>query len=99
MRRNRAAGTLTSLTNGPGKLCASLAIDRKLDRTDLCDDAAPLFIARNPQVALFRRQNGPMVITTRVGISRAAHLPLRFFLDGSPFISRRARTAAARTSE
>ncbi|HUD46626.1 MAG TPA: DNA-3-methyladenine glycosylase [Candidatus Baltobacteraceae bacterium] len=99
MRKNRPAPTMIALSNGPAKLCAALAIDRKIDGTDLCDAAAPLFIARNPQVARFRRQRGPMVIDTRVGITRAAHLPLRFFLDGSPFISRRVRTAGARASE
>ena len=99
MRRNRTAPTTIGLTNGPGKLCAALAIDRKIDGTDLCDAAAPLFIARNPQVARFRRQRGPVVIATRVGITRAAHLPLRFFLDGSPFISRRVRAAGTRSSE
>jgi DNA-3-methyladenine glycosylase len=99
MRKYRPAPTMIGLTNGPGKLCAALAIDRKLDGADLCDTAAPLFIARNPQVARFRRQRGPMVVATRVGISRAADLPLRFFLDGSHFVSRRVRTAAAPSSE
>lgn len=99
MRKNRYAPTATSLSNGPGKLCAALAVDRKLDGTDLCDAAASLFIARNPQVSRFRRQRGPIVVGARVGITRAAHLPLRFFLDGSSFISRRIREAGAPSSE
>ncbi len=98
MRKNKPASTAIGLTNGPGKLCAALAIDRNIDGTDLCDPAAPLFIARNPQVARFRRQRGPLATSTRVGISRAAHLPLRFFLGGSPFISRPARAAGAPSS-
>jgi DNA-3-methyladenine glycosylase len=99
MRNNRPTPTEVGLTNGPGKLCAALAIDRKIDSADLCDATAPLFIARNPQVALFRKQRGPMVIATRVGITRAAHLPLRFFLGGSPFISRQARTSGASSTQ
>jgi DNA-3-methyladenine glycosylase len=99
MRRNRPAPVFADLSNGPGKLCAALAIDRAVDGIDLCDGASPLFIARNPQVALFRRQRGPMVIAPRVGITRAAHLPLRFFLDGSPFISRRVRADETQSSE
>jgi DNA-3-methyladenine glycosylase len=98
MRQNRAAAATPDLTNGPGKLCEALAIDRHIDGSDLCDAAAPLIIARNPRVAMFRRQRGPIVIAARVGITRAAHLPLRFFLDGSPFISRRIRTAVAQSS-
>jgi DNA-3-methyladenine glycosylase len=90
MRENRQVATTVALTNGPGKLCAALAIDRKLDASDLCDATAPLFIAKNPHVAKFRRTQGPTVIATRVGITRAAHLPLRFFLERSAFVSRRA---------
>jgi DNA-3-methyladenine glycosylase len=79
MRKNRPAPTTIGLTNGPGKLCAALAIDRTMDGTDLCDAAAPLFIARNPQMARFRRQRGPMVIATRAGPTRAT-VPRRFLL-------------------
>jgi DNA-3-methyladenine glycosylase len=98
MRQNRPAPTTFALCNGPGKLCAALAIDRRLDGVDLCDAASPLFIARNPRVALFRRQRGPLLTSARVGITRAAERPLRFHLDGSAFISRRARPAAAPSS-
>lgn len=89
MRRHRPAPQVAGLTNGPGKLCAALAIDRRLDGVDLCDGQSPLFIAKNPGAARFRRSRGPAVISPRIGITRAAHLPLRFFLGGSAFISRR----------
>jgi DNA-3-methyladenine glycosylase len=77
------------LTNGPGKLCLAMDIDRRLDGVDLCDAASPLFIARNPAAAKLREERGPMVTTTRIGLTKAAHLPLRFYLDGSPFVSQR----------
>jgi DNA-3-methyladenine glycosylase len=99
MRRNREAATTFALTNGPGKLCAALAIDRKLDGVDLCDASSPLFIAKNPRLAQFRRQRGPVVVSARIGITKAAALPLRFYLGGSPFISRRVRASAAPSSE
>lgn len=99
MRQNRQAATPVALTNGPGKLCAALAIDRKLDGVDLCDASSPLFIARSPNLARFRRQRGPVVNSTRIGITKAAGLPLRFYLGGSPFISRPVRAGAARSSE
>ena len=78
-----------NLTNGPGKLCVAMDIDRELDGADLCDVKSRLFIARNPTVELFRKERGPMITTTRIGITKAADLPLRFYLDGSPFISKR----------
>jgi DNA-3-methyladenine glycosylase len=76
------------LTNGPGKLCQALAIDRTLDGADLCDPASPLYIARNPDLERFLGKAGPVVATPRVGITKAAELPLRFYLAGSAFVSR-----------
>jgi DNA-3-methyladenine glycosylase len=91
MRKNRPVAKHISLTNGPGKLCAALGIDRKLDGADLCDSQGELFVAVNPKLALFLRERGPIIKTTRVGITRAADLHLRFYLGGSAFISRRVR--------
>ncbi len=82
------------LTNGPGKLCAAMGIDRSLDDVDLCDLRSPLFIARNSTLKSFLQQRGPAVTTTRIGITQAASLPLRFYLEGSPFISRRVKRTA-----
>jgi DNA-3-methyladenine glycosylase len=98
MRQNRKSATLFTLTNGPGKLCAALALDRHLDGVDLCDAASLLYIARNPNLARFRRQRGPLAVSTRVGLTKAADRPLRFLLAGSPFISRTARPRAAPSS-
>ncbi len=78
-----------SLTNGPGKLCSALAIDRCLDGSDLCDASTPVFIARNSALQRTRRALGPIVTTTRIGINRARDLPLRHYLSGSAFVSRR----------
>jgi DNA-3-methyladenine glycosylase len=91
MRARRAVTGHISLTNGPGKLCAAMGIDRKLDGVNLCDTRSELFVAMNPNLEIFRKERGPIVTTTRIGISRAAHLHLRFYLGGSAFISRRAR--------
>jgi 3-methyladenine DNA glycosylase Mpg len=68
-------------------------IDRKLDGTDLCNPASALMIAENPDAAAFRRKRGPRITTVRVGITQAAELLLRFYLDASPFVSRRVRQA------
>ena len=77
------------MTNGPGKLCVALDIDRSLDGVDLCDAKSPLFIARNPALENFQKERGPMVTGTRIGLTKAADLPLRFYLEGSPFVSQR----------
>jgi DNA-3-methyladenine glycosylase len=77
------------LTNGPGKLCQAMGIDRGLDGADLCDADSPLIIARNAARAAFVKRRGPVVVATRIGITKAALLPLRFYLAGSEFVSRR----------
>jgi DNA-3-methyladenine glycosylase len=89
MRKRRPVANPRQFTNGPGKLCAAMDIDRSLDGVDLCDAKSPLFMARNPGRKTFLRERGPVVTTTRIGIVKAADLPLRFYLAGSEFVSRR----------
>ncbi len=88
MRVRRAVDREQDLTNGPGKLCAAMDIGRSMNGVDLSDAKSPLIIARNPRLKSFLRERGPMATTARIGITRAAALPLRFHLQGSPFVSR-----------
>lgn len=92
MRHLRPTEKERELTNGPGKLCQAMNIDRGLDGINLCDGHSALFIAQNPSVEKFRKERGPVITTTRIGITRAAALPLRFYLDGSSFVSKRVTT-------
>ena len=89
MRQRRPVDATRDLTNGPGKLCLAMDIDRTLDGVDLCAVGSALFIARNPAVGTFRQGRGPVVIGARIGLTKAADLPLRFYLDRSPFVSQR----------
>src|SRR5207247_7622682 len=88
MRAQRLIKKHHELTNGPAKLCEALKIDRALDGVDLCDPKSPLFIATNDKLEQFLKQKGPVVTATRIGITKAAHLPLRFYLQASKFVSR-----------
>lgn len=88
MRELREAGRarkhplkLRDLTNGPGKVCAALGIDKALYGHDLTVeplvlDFAPLLpgetIGRSP----------------RVGISKNVDAPKRYFIEGNTFVSR-----------
>jgi DNA-3-methyladenine glycosylase len=89
MQKNRPVPRLRELTSGPAKLCLALAIERPLDGVDLCAQPSDLIVAKNPDVTKFVREIGPVVTTTRIGLSVAGHLPLRFYLGGSEFVSRR----------
>jgi DNA-3-methyladenine glycosylase len=89
MHEQRPVADHLHLTNGPAKLCKALDVDRVQDGVDLCNAKSPLFIAHNPSVKSFLDQRGPLITTTRIGITKAAERPLRFYLDGSSFVSRR----------
>lgn len=89
MRRNRLVTKPRELSSGPAKLCLALRIEREFDGVDLSDLKCDLIIAENPDVKQFVRDRGPLLTTTRVGLSVAEHLPLRFYLDRSEFVSKR----------
>ena len=91
MQENRSVPHETGLTSGPGKLCVALRIDRSLDGADLCDASSPIFVAKNPVMRSFRRKSGPVITTTRIGLTQAADWALRYYLEKSHFVSKRAR--------
>lgn len=85
MRRNRPKAKRDfDLTNGPGKICMAMNIDRKLDGERLDGDS--LYITgRDIEV-----DGDDIVVTPRVGIEGsgdAAAWPLRFFLRGNRYVS------------
>lgn len=99
MRGNRPVARALDLTNGPAKFCAALRIDRQLDAADLCDANAPVFVAQNSERDRLLGERGPMITTTRIGISQAADWPLRFYLNGSDYVSRRERSSPGKPRE
>lgn len=76
------------LTNGPGKLCAALGIGPSLDGAPL--DGTP-FGGEGHALALRPAAPVPddaVVVTPRIGITRAADWPLRYLVRDSPYVSR-----------
>jgi DNA-3-methyladenine glycosylase len=81
LMRDRRGGVLNrDLARGPGRLAAALAIDRSLDGHDLTAEG-PLWLADDGHLP------APLGISTRIGITKDAHRPLRFFLHASRFVS------------
>jgi DNA-3-methyladenine glycosylase len=72
----------TVLGSGPGNVAAALGITGDQDGHALA--ARPLWIAAGEPVPDEQVRSGP-----RVGITRAAAWPLRFWVAGSPCVSRR----------
>jgi DNA-3-methyladenine glycosylase len=81
------------VANGPAKLCQALAMDRTLDGVDGCDPDGPVRWVRHPRRSEILRQWGPMSRGSRIGVAKAAAMPLRFFLAGSRDVSGARRTA------
>ena len=81
MAARRSTNDVRQLASGPGKLCQALAINRKQDGLDLTD--SPLMLTDDGFLA------DNIITTTRIGISVAVDLPLRFYVAGNPYISRK----------
>lgn len=72
---------LRDLTNGPGKVCAALGIDKELYGHDLTVE--PLVLDFAPLLPGETIGSSP-----RVGISKNIDAPKRFFIEGNAFVSR-----------
>jgi argininosuccinate lyase len=68
------------LARGPARLCLALGIDRALDGVDACDPGSPLRIHQGTAA-------GAVLSGPRVGVSRAATVPWRFWIDAEPTVS------------
>jgi len=85
MRENRPIKKDLDLTNGPGKLCRALAIDRSFDAHLLVEP--PLFIEDAPRLAPRKIEASPRIGVDYAG--DAAKWPLRFHERGNPWVSKR----------
>ena len=72
---------LRDLTNGPGKVCAALGIDKELYGHELTVE--PLVLEFAPLLPGETIGSSP-----RVGISKNIDAPKRFFIEGNEFVSR-----------
>jgi DNA-3-methyladenine glycosylase len=73
---------LRKLTTGPGRLAQAFGVTRERDNgKNLTDAASDLFIADDGY------SPDRILITPRVGISKAAERPMRYLIAGDPFVS------------
>lgn len=69
------------LASGPGNVCRAMGINLEHNGHDLC--RPPLYLADDGYKA------GKIITTTRIGISQAKELPLRFYVADNPYVSRK----------
>jgi DNA-3-methyladenine glycosylase len=80
-QRRPAAKRTEALANGPGKLTLALGITRNHYGVDVT--RGPLLVQRQQREQPFRIKTTP-----RIGITHCADRPLRFLIEGNPFVSR-----------
>lgn len=88
-RYNKSLDALTkreliNLTNGPGKLCKAMGIDKSLNGADLCGDHFYLTEGEDKELEV--------VQTTRVNIDYAEEaiaFPWRYYIKDNHFVSRK----------
>ena len=81
MEERRGAAGATKLCAGPGRLCQALGITGADDGRWL--QRGPVRVLRSA-----RRRRIEVGVSSRIGISKATDRPLRFFIEGSPWLSR-----------
>jgi DNA-3-methyladenine glycosylase len=81
MRANRRRERLVDLCSGPARLVQAMGITRGHNGADLT--AKPLVILRGADPG----EN--IVTTTRIGIKELEKLPLRFYLEGNMYVSKK----------
>jgi DNA-3-methyladenine glycosylase len=87
MRARRGVDDVRLLCSGPGRLCQALGVTFE-------HDGLPL---DRPPFELRAREGVPEIVSgPRVGITRAADLPWRYGLEGSPYLSRSFRISDRR---
>jgi DNA-3-methyladenine glycosylase len=73
---------LRRLTRGPGRLAAAFGITRERDNAkDLTSSRSDLYIANDSEPP------PSILITKRIGINKAADMPLRYIVPGNRFVS------------
>jgi DNA-3-methyladenine glycosylase len=83
MKRRRGLDDVRKLCSGPGKLTQAMDITSRHHGMDLCRDRAHCFVAGSAK--------SEAVADRRIGITKSAHLPWRFTLRGSRFVSVRVK--------
>ncbi len=80
MRRNRGVEEVSRLASGPGNLTKAMNIDRRLNGEDVVRSISLLL-----EKGVRPRRTG---CSTRVGVTAGKTYKWRYFVEGSPYVSR-----------
>lgn len=82
MRARRGRDEVRQLCGGPARLVQAMGITGEMNGINIT--RGPLYLARGKGIL-----ENEITVTTRVGISQAADLLLRFYITGSRFVSKK----------
>lgn len=71
-------------TNGPGKLCKALGITREHNAIDMTRPDSTMYLTTGSVLS-----PDQIIQTTRIGISKAADYPWRFYIKDNPYVSKK----------
>lgn len=81
MVANRQGKSGPVVSNGPGKVCQALAIDRSFDGHDLTQPPIRLILGQQLDA-------GMIASSPRIGISKAVDTMWRFYIKDNPYVSK-----------
>lgn len=79
MQQRRGISELSNLTNGPGKLCQAMGINKAHNKISLTD---------SDLVIMDTKENPLIASSPRIGIKAGTDLLLRFYIPNNPYVSR-----------
>lgn len=82
MQARRPLSTPRDLARGPARLCAALGVDRAQDGVDLTEPGVLWIVPSGSKL-----RAADIGQSTRIGVTSAHELELRYYLRGSPFVS------------
>ncbi|MEE3371623.1 MAG: DNA-3-methyladenine glycosylase [Planctomycetota bacterium] len=83
MQRRRDRTNVFDLARGPARLCQAVEVSGEMNGVDLTLGSR-IWISRNPHAHL---NSSDIVAAPRIGVTTARDVCLRFFVDGSRFVS------------
>jgi len=81
MAKNRGVSEVGRLTNGPGKLTKALSIDGAFNGEDVVNSKRLYVVERKEEVRISA--------SARIGITKGLDRQWRYYVEGSPFVSKR----------
>lgn len=80
-------------TDGPGKLCRQWSIDKSHNDIDMTSSKSEIYLVRSEPIP-----ESQVLVTPRIGISRAKERPWRFLVKDNASVSKPARSSQSSSS-